>query len=141
MARSKRDLICFMRRPHRHPETAQLLRARHGDRVVEIAGRSEVEVAEILKAAKVFVWRGNDKDGSPRPPQEALAAGCVVVALENELHADNGIEFGVRCSTEAELVERAGECLHAPLPSPEERALVRDKSAELRDWQDLVQSL
>ena len=79
--RPKRDLICYMTRPHKSPETAALLRDRYGDKVVEIVGKTEVEVAEILNRAKVFVWRGYETEASPRPPKEALIAGCRVVGL------------------------------------------------------------
>src|SRR5262249_2739152 len=83
--RTKKDLICYMTTPRKHPETAERLRHRYGDRFCEIRDRSEREVAEILKAAKVFVWRGNDQEGSPRPPKEALVAGCLVVGLKSDL--------------------------------------------------------
>jgi len=60
------------------------MRERYGDRVVEIISRPKPEVAELLKSAKVFVCRGDDKEGSPRPPKEALVAGCVVVVRDAE---------------------------------------------------------
>lgn len=138
--RPKRDIICYMTRPVKHPETAERLRTRYGDRLVEIVGRSEAEVADILKSAKVFVWRGNDKEGSPRPPKEALVAGCVVVGLESDLHASHHLEFGVRCSTVDELIDAAGDALTLPLPSDTERAVVRDVAEEKKDWLDLVAS-
>jgi len=65
------------------------MRERYGDRVVEIISRPEPEVAELLKSAKVFVCRGNDKEGSPRPPKEALVAGCVVVVRDS---AKSGVQ-------------------------------------------------
>jgi hypothetical protein len=55
--RPKRDIICYMSRVHKHPKTAQMLRERYGDKVVDIVGIPEAEVAQVLKAAKVFVWR------------------------------------------------------------------------------------
>ena len=101
--REKRDLICYMTRPHKNPETAAMLRERYGGRVVEIVGLDEAEVAETLKSSKVFVWRGAEHEGSPRPPKEALVAGCTVVGLKSDLRSDYGIGFGMRCSSVDEL--------------------------------------
>ncbi len=136
--RPKQDIICYMTRPHKHPDTAEMLRARYGDRVVEIVHRSEAEVADLLKTAKVFVWRGNDKEGSPRPPKEALIAGCVVVGLESDLDSAHHIDFGIRCSTVEQLIDTAGEALMLPIPSERERCGVRDVSQEKQDWPDIV---
>ena len=110
-----------------------------GDKVVEIAGRTEAEVAELLRDARVFVWRGAEKEGSPRPPKEALVAGCVVVGLDVELHAGYAIDFGLRCADVDELVRMAGEALKMPIPTVAERAVVRDKAAEEEDWRKLMQ--
>ena len=144
--RPKEDLICYMTRPHKHPETAALLRARYGAKLVEIAGKTEAEVADLLKRAKVFVWRGINwnginKESSPRPPKEALVAGCNVVGLAEDLHARHGLDLGIRCANEAEVIEAAGAALKLPVPSVAERAVVRDSADEARDWMDLVKSL
>ena len=132
--REKRDVICYMTRPHKHPETADLLRQRYGNKVVEIVGRHETEVAEILKSARVFVWRGTDKEGSPRPPKEALVAGCNVVGLTTDLDAAHHTDFGLRCATVDELIETAGHALSLPIPTPAERAIIRDVIEEKADW-------
>jgi hypothetical protein len=139
--RPKREMICYMTRHHKHPWTALLLKRRYGDRVVEIVDRSEAEVAEILRSAKVFVWRGNDKEGSPRPPKEALVAGCVVVGLEDDLHPKYFTDFGVKCANLAQLLEMAGEALTMPIPSAQERAAVRDGNDEMQDWIHLVREM
>ena len=139
--REKQDVICYMTRPHKHPETAQLLRDRYGEKVVEIIDRSESEVAELLKNAKVFVWRGNDKEGSPRPPKEALVAGCVVVGLATDLDAAHYTDFGMRCSNVEELIDAAGQALSLPVPSEAERAVVRDAEEEKRGWIELASQL
>jgi hypothetical protein len=139
--RRKQKLICYFTRPDKHPETAQALRHRYGDCVVEIQGRTEREVAEILKDAKVLVWRGHDKEGSPRPPKEALVAGCVVVGLERDLHARLGTNFGIKCRNIDELVTAAGVALGAPTPSASERALVRHSDEERKDWALLINEL
>ncbi len=139
--RPKRDLICYMTRAHKHPETATLLRAEYGDKVVEIVDCSEAEVAEILKSAKVFVWRGDDKEGSPRPPKEALVAGCVVVGLESDLGERFHTNFGIRCSTVEELVRTAGQALNLPVPTGEQRSVVRDSKDEQKDWVALFERL
>jgi hypothetical protein len=132
--RQKGDVICYMTRPHKYPETADLLRERYGDKVVEIVQRHESEVAEILKGAKVFVWRGTDKEGSPRPPKEALVAGCVVVGLAADLDAAHHTDFGLRCGTVDELIETAGQALSMPIPTDAERAVIRDVKEEKAAW-------
>ena len=132
--RQKADVICYMTRPHKHPETADLLRERYGQKVVEIVDRHESEVAEILKGAKVFVWRGTDKEGSPRPPKEALVAGCGVVGLTADLDAAHHTDFGLRCATVDELIETAGLALSLPIPTDAERALIREVDQEKDDW-------
>lgn len=139
--RPKRDWICCMPRRHKSPEVADRLRARYGDRVVEIAGRTEAEVAELLKSARVFVWWGNDKEGSPRPPKEALVAGCVVVGLATDLHVRHATGFGLRCSSMDEVIDRAGDALSLPMPGADERAVVRDSSEEMEDWIGLATRL
>jgi hypothetical protein len=130
-----------MTRPHKHPETAALLREKYGDAVVEIIDFSESAVAEALKNSKVFVWRGDDQEGSPRPPKEALVAGCVVVGLESDLREEYQTDFGVRCSTVDELIRMAGECRKMPMPSQEQRSIVRDSSDEKEDWLALLSEL
>lgn len=139
--RPKKDQICFMTRPHKQPEIAQKLRQRYGDKLVEIVNFTEAQVAEALKDARVFVWAGAETEGSPRPPKEALVAGCVVVGLESDLHPDYHIDFGIKCSNIDELIEMAGEALTMPLPTLEERAVVRDKKEEMTDWLALINSL
>ncbi|MGZ5023194.1 MAG: hypothetical protein ACXWAX_11470, partial [Chthoniobacterales bacterium] len=138
--RPKQDVICYMTRPHKHPETVALLRKRYGNKVVEIVNCSEAEVAEILKGAKIFVWRGNDKEGSPRPPKEALVAGCVVVGLTSDLNADFHTDFGLQCDTLNELIKRCDEALVMPVPTAVERSVVRDAEEEKRDWIALLQT-
>jgi hypothetical protein len=139
--RSKKDIICYMTSPRKYPETACLLREKYGDKVMEIVKFSEAEVAEALKNAKVFVWRGNDKEGSPRPPKEALVAGCVVVGLESDLDEKYHTNFGLRCSTVDELIQMAGEALNMPIPNDEMRSVVRDGKEEKQDWLALLERL
>jgi hypothetical protein len=139
--RPKKDVICYMTRPHKHPETAQLLRDVYGDKVLEIMNFSEAEVAEALKEAKVFVWRGADKEGSPRPPKEALVAGCIVVGLEDDLNERYHTNFGIRCSTVTEMIHMAGEALKMPLPTDEQRSVIRDSQEEKQDWLALFKRL
>ena len=136
--RQKNDVIVYMTREHKHPEMAELLRSRYGNKVVEIVNRSEAEAADIMKSSKVFVCRGNDKEGSPRPPKEALVAGCVVVGLHQDLNGAHHTDFGIRCASVEELIEKAGEALQMPVPSESERAVVRDTEEEKRDWVALM---
>lgn len=137
----KQELICYMTRPQKHPETARLLRDKYGDKVLEIVDFSEAEVAAALRAAKVFVWRGDDKEGSPRPPKEALVAGCIVVGLESDLNERYHTDFGIRCATVDELIEMAGAALQMPMPTNEQRAVVRDSEDEKQDWLGLLKRL
>lgn len=139
--RPKKEIIAYMTRAHKHPEMAPALRARYGDRLVEIVDCSEGQVAEILKEAKVFVWRGSEKEGSPRPPKEALVAGCVVVGLKQELNERYCTDFGIQCETIDELMDKAGEALSMDVPSEKERAGVRDVREEREDWHALVTGL
>lgn len=139
--RQKKDTICYMTRPHKHPETAQLLRKQYGSQVLEIVDFSEAEVAEALKDSKVFVWRGHDKEGSPRPPKEALVAGCIVVGLESDLKQEYHINFGIGCSDVDELIQMAGEALKMPIPGADERSVVRDSKEEKRDFLALFKQL
>ena len=131
--RPKKDMICYMTRPTKHPETAALLRERYDEKVVEIVNCTEAMVAEILKDAKVFVWRGDEKEGSPRPPKEALVAGCTVVGLKSDLDDRYATGFGVRCSTVDDLIEMAGKALDMPMPTAQERSVVRDSAQEQED--------
>ena len=135
---AKQDQICYMTRAKKFPEMAELLRERYGSKLIEIVDRTEPEVAEILKASKVFVMRGNDKEGSPRPPKEALVAGCVVVGLKADLNASFHTDFGIRCESVEEIVERCAEALAMPVPSLEERSCVRDLQEEKKDWLELI---
>jgi len=139
--RPKQDIICVMSRPHKHPETARFLRDEYGDKVMEIVDFSEAAVAEALRNAKVFVWRGADQEGSPRPPKEALVAGCVVVGLESDLDENHHIDFGIRCSSVDELIRMAGEALQMPVPTDEQRSVIRDSTEEKQDWLALLQNL
>lgn len=139
--RPKQNIIAYMTRVDKHPEMAEALRVRYGDRVVEIIDCQESAVAEILKNARVFVWRGNDKEGSPRPPKEALVAGCVVVGLKEDLNERFCTDFGIQCATIDELLDKAGEALSMVIPSEKERAYVRDSRDERNDWHALVSGL
>ncbi|HVG34399.1 MAG TPA: hypothetical protein VM911_15115 [Pyrinomonadaceae bacterium] len=137
----KREIISYMTRPQKHPETAELLRREYGDKVFEIVNFSEAEVAEALKRSKVFVWRGDDKEGSPRPPKEALVAACLVVGLESDLNERYHTDFGVRCKSVEELIQMAGEALRMTMPTREQRSVVRDSLEEKQDWLALLEGL
>jgi hypothetical protein len=139
--RPKQEIIAYITRPHKHPETAQLLRDQYGGKVLEIANCSESQVAEALKDAKVFVWRGDDKEGSPRPPKEALVAGCNVVGLESDLNEAYHTDFGSRCATVDELILVAGEALKMQMPTEAQRSVVRDGKDEQKDWLELFARL
>jgi hypothetical protein len=139
--RVKEDVICYMTHPEKFPETADLLRAKYGERVVEIVGRSEVEVADILKSAKVFVWRSNDRDSSPRPPKEALVAGCNVVGLASDLQERHHLDFGIGCTSVEDLLDAAGDALSRRMPTDAERSVVRDTSEECSEWTKLLLDL
>jgi glycosyltransferase involved in cell wall biosynthesis len=75
--------IAYMTR-RRADEAAQVLRllelrgALGGWEVVAIEGRTEREVAEILRGSRVFL-SFSQREGFGLPPLEALACGCAVV--------------------------------------------------------------
>jgi hypothetical protein len=78
--------IAYM--PRRRPEEAAqvlgLLRMRgalEGWEVVAIEGRSEREVAEILRGSRIFL-SFSEREGFGLPPCEALACGCLVVGFD-----------------------------------------------------------
>lgn len=140
--RPKKDRICYVAGRDERADAARLLRERYGDGMLtNIAGLSEARAAEALKDARVFVWCGVDEEGPPRPPREALVAGCVVVGLGADLNEGRMTDFGIRCSTIAEVVDTVGEALTMPVPTQEERAVVRDGKEEMRDWLALMQTL
>lgn len=77
------NVVSFMSR--KHPEQAMAvlhwLNYRGllaGIKVVNIEGRTEAEVADILRSSSIFMSFGYP-EGCPLPPAEALACGCVVV--------------------------------------------------------------
>jgi hypothetical protein len=135
----KEQFIGYMTRPDKHPEFAQALRDRYGSKVLEIVNCTEAGVARHLKSAKVFVWRGNDKEGSPRPPKEALVAGCNVVGLKEDLRPDYHTEFGLRCDNLDEVITRCEDALLMPVPTVHERAVVRDSAEEKNELRSLMQ--
>jgi hypothetical protein len=136
--RPKEQFIAYMMRPGKHPEFAQTLRDRYGSKVLEIVNCNEAGVAQHLRSAKVFVWRGNEKEGSPRPPKEALVAGCNVVGLKEDLRRDYHTEFGLRCDNLEEVIARCEEALLMPVPTVEERAVVRDSAEEKNELRSLM---
>jgi hypothetical protein len=77
--------IAFM--PRRRADDANqviaILRLREalkGWEVVEIAGRSEREVAELMRTCSVFL-SFSEREGLGLPPLEAIACGCLVVGF------------------------------------------------------------
>ena len=85
--------IAFMprRRAHEAAEVMALLRLRgilDGWEVVEIAGRSELDVAELMRSCRLFL-SFSEREGLGLPPLEAIACGCLVVGFTGFA----GIEF------------------------------------------------
>lgn len=69
------------RRPAEREQLLHLLRARGIDwELAPIAGRSEAEVAGILRASSIFL-SFSDRDGFGLPPAEAMASGCFVIGF------------------------------------------------------------
>jgi glycosyltransferase involved in cell wall biosynthesis len=90
---SKRRRIAYMprKRPGDAANVLALLRLRgalDGWNVVAIDGRSEVETAELLRSAELFL-SFSSHEGFGLPPLEALACGCLVVGY----HGFGGREF------------------------------------------------
>lgn len=79
------------RREREREQLLHILRSRgvlDGWEVVPIAGRSEAEVAEILRDSAIFL-SFSDREGFGLPPAEAMASGCFVVGY----HGLAGREF------------------------------------------------
>jgi hypothetical protein len=78
--------IAYMPR-RRAAEAAQVLRmlelrgALDGWEIVAIDGRSEAEVADLLRSSRIFL-SFSEREGFGLPPCEALACGCLVVGFD-----------------------------------------------------------
>jgi hypothetical protein len=78
--------IAYMTRRRAH-EAAQVLRLLElrgvldGWEVVAIQGKTEVEVAELLRSSQIFL-SFSQLEGFGLPPLEALACGCLVVGFD-----------------------------------------------------------
>ena len=75
--------VCFTtsRRGREREQLLHILRSRgvlDGWEVVPIEGRSEAEVAEIMRGSAVYL-SFSDREGFGLPPAEAMASGCYVV--------------------------------------------------------------
>jgi hypothetical protein len=81
------------------------------------------------------------KKARPAHQKEALVAGCVVVGLHEDLKSAYHTDFGVKCSSLDELIEKAGEALEMPAPMQVEHDLVRDGEEEKDDWAALLAKL
>ncbi len=89
----KKRRIAYMprRRAREAAEVLELLRLRgvlNNWEVVAIDGRKEAEVADLLRAAQIFLSFSH-LEGLGLPPLEALACGCLVVGY----HGFGGREF------------------------------------------------
>jgi hypothetical protein len=78
--------IAYMprRRAGEAKQVLELLRLRgalDGWEVVPIAGRSETEVAELLRSCRIFL-SFSEREGFGLPPCEALACGCLVAGFD-----------------------------------------------------------
>jgi hypothetical protein len=138
--REKKEQVAYMLKQHKHPEMAKLLYSKFGPKYVNIANKTEQEVAEILKDTKVFVWRGWDFEGSPRPPKEAYAAGCHVVGPTNDLSEMYGTDFGYKCNSEEHILNTAEMLLTEPVIEPD-LSLIRDGADEKQDWLDFISEI
>ena len=84
--------IAFMprRRAHDAAQVISLLRLRgvlDGWEVVEIAGRSEWDAAELMRSCRLFL-SFSEREGLGLPPLEAIACGCLVVGFTGHAGAE-----------------------------------------------------
>lgn len=84
--------IAFMprRRAHDAAQVIALLRLRgvlDGWEAVEIAGRSEPDVAELMRSCRFFL-SFSEREGLGLPPLEAIACGCLVVGFTGHAGAE-----------------------------------------------------
>ncbi|WP_309135071.1 glycosyltransferase [Cellulomonas sp.] len=77
--RARRIAFVDRNRVAERHQLLHILRARGVDReILPIAGRSEQEVAEIMRGSDLFL-SFSERDGFGLPPAEAMASGCYVV--------------------------------------------------------------
>ena len=82
--RNKRIAYMTRRRADEAAQVLSLLQRRgvlDGWEVVAIQGRTEAQVAEILRSSRIFL-SFSKQEGFGLPPLEALACGCVVVGFD-----------------------------------------------------------
>ncbi|CAG0936790.1 Alpha-1,6-glucosyltransferase [Thermoflexales bacterium] len=89
----KKNQICFMPRKNEQDvnQVVNILKTRqalHDFDLIAIDGKSEMEVARIMRDSKFFLSFGYP-EGFALPPLEAMACGCVVVGY----HGMGGQEF------------------------------------------------
>jgi hypothetical protein len=126
-----RRQLAFMRsrRPAEREQLLHLLRARGIDwPLTPISGRSEAEVAEVLRGSAIFL-SFSERDGFGLPPAEAMASGCFVVGFTG----GGGDEFfdPEYCAPVRTIVEFAQEVERAvarPVDDLRQRGLVASES-------------
>jgi len=82
-ARSRRIAYVPRRRPHDRDQLLHTLHARgvlDGWELVPIEGRTEDQVADLMRDAAIFL-SFSERDGFGLPPAEAMACGCYVVGF------------------------------------------------------------
>ncbi len=84
--------IAFMprRRAHEAAQVIALLRLRgvlDEWEIIEIIGRKELEVAEIMRSCRLFL-SFSEREGLGLPPLEAIACGCLVVGFTGHAGAE-----------------------------------------------------
>jgi hypothetical protein len=65
----------------------------------------------------------------------------VVVGLKTDLNPSHHTNFGLRCDTIEEIIDRCAEALLMPIPSEQERSSIRDVEVEKQDWIPLIKRL
>src|SRR5262249_41089666 len=96
---TKKDLICYMTTPRKHPETAERTAAPirrqvlRDPRSFRTRSGGDFEGRESLHLA----WQRSGRFAPP--PKEALVAGCLVVGLKSDLSDRYLTNFDTQCAT------------------------------------------
>lgn len=134
----KKPLIAYMPRKH-HDEVEQVINilkfrgALKNYDLAPIDGMTEAEVAAVLKESLIFLSFGYP-EGSPLPPAEAMACGCVVIGYDGMGGRENfkpEFSYPVTQGDVVEFAKTVEEVLGAYEKTPD---VIRDKGRNAADF-------
>ncbi|RKQ94101.1 glycosyl transferase family 1 [Solirubrobacter pauli] len=150
-ARPRRIAYMPRRRGEEARQVLELLRLRgalQGWEVVPIEGRSETEVAELLRTCRIFLSL-SEREGFGLPPCEAIACGCLVVGFDGfagreffqppfARSVENGDVLALARALEALMVETESDPAAARAHAEAGVRFVRERYSAEAERQDLV---